>query len=720
MKNFWKKCVTGGITVFMFATCNLFSNHSEDEPSGNGSPVKIDPSIQYQTFDGFGTAMAWWGNIVGELDEPARSEIIDLVFSPTNGLGFTMCKYYIGSCENPECPYNKPNGEKHLVVGREMDGYTDPLTRLYDWNRDAAQRYVMQYVLANYNITRVEANSLTAPYYMTNSGCVSGTPKTAGKATCNLRDDCFDAFADYLTEIIKHFRDYWNIDFATISPFGEPEQNSFWLTPNNQEGCYYTVEQQDRLIKSLHASLVSKGLSTSISAHDAFNVADAVPMYKGYSAEALSYLGALGSHAYWGSLSNRYTFRDYVQSKDMYSVMTESCHWAGAKICDYQSMTPALNMAFQITTDLRDMGAKLWQAFEPVHDRCHNELFNSTWGAIQVYYYDYEDANHVLKKGDYTISKQFYGMANYTRFITQGYRIIDANDPYTLAALSPKGDLVIVTYNTGSNSKTYNFDLTKFTSPGSNVERYRTTYHQNLEKIANLSISNGSFSDILPAESITTYVISDVVYTGERCKNVNDNVVGTGIGRIEYIGSGWDYYQYPSQTHQWPNPLQATDYYQNLGLYGNDNHWSGAINNFCQIQFVGDRIRLYGAKDPSHGIGSITIDNGQEALVDYYAPSRQDNVLIYESPVLPAGQHTLKLMVTGTKNVLSTYNTITVDRFQIVNGAISGDSTTASNSTVDSTSTSEGGIPDDSGVNVWVSKLRHLDLSQVMCSEIIK
>ena len=157
-----------------------------------------------------------------------------------------------------------------------------------------------------------------------------------------------------------------------------------------------------------------------------------------------------------------------------------------------------------------------------------------------------------------------------------------------------------------------------------------------------------------------------------------------------------------------------------MGLYGNDNHWSGAINNFCQIQFVGDRIRLYGAKDPSHGIGSITIDNGQEALVDYYAPSRQDNVLIYESPVLPAGQHTLKLMVTGTKNVLSTYNTITVDRFQIVNGAISGDSTTASNSTVDSTSTSEGGIPDDSGVNVWVSKLRHLDLSQVMCSEIIK
>lgn len=668
MKTFWEKYVAGGIVVIMFATCNLFSKHNTDELSGN--PVKIDPSIQYQTFEGFGTSMAWWGNIIGELGEPARSKIIDLVFSPTNGMGFTICKYYIGSCENPDCSYNKPNGKKHLAIGREMDGYTDPLTRLYDWNRDAAQRYVMQYVLNKYKITRVEANCLSAPYYMTNSGCVSGTPKTAGTATCNLRDDCFDAFADYLTEIIKHFRDHWGIDFATISPFGEPEQNTFWLTPNNQEGCYYTVEQQDRFIKSLQTSLVSKGLSTSISANDAFDVGAAVPAYKEYSTQALSYLGALGAHAYCGSLSQRYMFRDYVHTKDMYSVMTESCHWAGSEILDYQSMIPALNMAFQITTDLRDMGVRVWEAWEPVHDRCHNELYSSTWGGIQVYYYDYADANRVLKKGDYTISKQFYGMANYTRFITQGYKIIEANDPYTLTALGPNGNLIIVTYNTGSSSKIYDFDLTKFTSPGLRVERYRTTHNKDLEKIANLTIFNGSFSDIIPAESITTYVISGTAYTGELCKNVNDNVMGIGIGYVNYVGGGWGYYQYPSQYAYWPNPLQATNYYQTWGqLYENDNHWTGAANDYCQIQFVGDRIRLYGAKDPSHGIGGITVDNGQEVLVDYYAPSRQDNVLIYESSIFPVGQHTLKLRVTGTKNALSTYNTITVDRFQIVNGA---------------------------------------------------
>ena len=68
----------------------------------------------------------------------------------------------------------------------------------------------------------------------------------------NLRDDQYDAFADYLTEVVKHYRDEWGITFRTLNPLNEPSSD-WWKKGNMQEGSHFTMRNRPRLSrKSLH------------------------------------------------------------------------------------------------------------------------------------------------------------------------------------------------------------------------------------------------------------------------------------------------------------------------------------------------------------------------------------------------------------------------------------------------------------------------------------
>jgi lysophospholipase L1-like esterase len=106
------------------------------------------------------------------------------------------------------------------------------------------------------------------------------------------------------------------------------------------------------------------------------------------------------------------------------------------------------------------------------------------------------------------------------------------------------------------------------------------------------------------------------------------------------------------------------------GAYQNDNHWSGTANSYYQVPFSGTQARLYGARAPWHGIAAVSIDGGAETNVDTYAAARADGVLLWSSPLLAAGPHTLKVRVTGSKHANSTNTSVAADRVDIVNGGL--------------------------------------------------
>ncbi|SFJ53935.1 Glycosyl hydrolase family 26 [Paenibacillus sp. UNC496MF] len=147
------------------------------------------------------------------------------------------------------------------------------------------------------------------------------------------------------------------------------------------------------------------------------------------------------------------------------------------------------------------------------------------------------------------------------------------------------------------------------------------------------------------AASTWTVVTADrVAVTAATQTTINDATTGTGLNQYEYAGSGW-----------------STSTGSSV-KYNGDDHYSGTTNDYYQLRFNGTRIELYGTKDAHHGIAAVSIDGGAETTVDFYAASRIDNTLIWTSQTLAAGNHIVKVRVTGNKNAASIWTVITADR----------------------------------------------------------
>lgn len=109
------------------------------------------------------------------------------------------------------------------------------------------------------------------------------------------------------------------------------------------------------------------------------------------------------------------------------------------------------------------------------------------------------------------------------------------------------------------------------------------------------------------------------------------------------------------------------------GKYQGDDHYSSATGDTYTVSFRGERIELYGATAPHHGIAAISLDGAAEQDVDFYAATRAEQVLLYSSPTLAAGAHTLTVRVSGRKNAASSGTVVTADRADVCETAAAPD-----------------------------------------------
>ncbi len=133
---------------------------------------------------------------------------------------------------------------------------------------------------------------------------------------------------------------------------------------------------------------------------------------------------------------------------------------------------------------------------------------------------------------------------------------------------------------------------------------------------------------------------------------VNDNTTGTADNQFEFVGS-WGY--------------NSNSPYN----YLSDCHFSMAANDYYQVRFYGTQIKLYSEFQDIAGIAAVSVDGGSETTVDFYSSTHTGNTLVYTSPVLAAGEHILKVRITGNKNANSGGVWIVADRVDIISGAAS-------------------------------------------------
>ncbi|TYP79865.1 O-glycosyl hydrolase [Paenibacillus methanolicus] len=474
---FERKVVAGMLAIPLIMSAGFGSGGlgGGETASAAAYTAVVNPSVQYQTWEGWGTSLAWWANVVGGAPEAVRTDYANRLFSPTSGLGFNIVRYNIGGGENPAYP-------NHMEYRARVPGFKTSETAAYDWTRDSNQRWLLSAAKSRIPSGEfiAEAFANSPPWWMTKSGSVTGGTDAAE----NLKDDMYDEFADYLTTVTQHFRDSWGITFRTLSPANEPSSN-YWYFGNRQEGNRMYPANQEKMIGYLYDSLIQKGLSTRVSAPEETSIDLARNTINSYSATTKSKLVQYNTHTYGGS--DRVGLNTAAGGKRLWN----SEHGDG----DGTGITMARNIQWDIKY-MKNTAWVYWQAVETP----------GGWGMIET------DLNNV--SGDrsvYTVTKKYHVMSQWTKYIRPGYKIIDISNNDSIAAYDAAGKkLVIVTVNDSSSSNSYTYDLSAFNMTSSAVSGTRTSGTENAAALAGLSLSGKSFTQTQPSKSVSSFVITGV------------------------------------------------------------------------------------------------------------------------------------------------------------------------------------------------------------------
>jgi hypothetical protein len=80
------------------------------------------------------------------------------------------------------------------------------------------------------------------------------------------------------------------------------------------------------------------------------------------------------------------------------------------------------------------------------------------------------------------------------------------------------------------------------------------------------------------------------------------------------------------------------------------------------LRFSGMRVRIYGVLGAKGGLCSVTLDGrAAGAALDFYAPRVRTGTLVYTSPLMPSGAHTLLLRATGRHDARSSGAYVNLD-----------------------------------------------------------
>lgn len=239
--------------------------------------IAVDAGATRQAFQGFGTSLAWWANVVGGFPDAIRGRVLDLVFSRDKGLGFQVARFNIGGSgwATPDAPNLRPGGN--------VPSFLAPDGKTYDWAQDPGQTWVLL-AARDRGAKTFEAFSNSPPYWMTKSGRASGGPDPKAD---NLAPANYTAFAAYLARVVRHFGDEYGLRFTTLDPFNEPSTD-YWRAGNVQEGCHFDRDSQWAFLPVLGRALKAAGAGgVALATSDETNIADADKSFKAMTPAAL-------------------------------------------------------------------------------------------------------------------------------------------------------------------------------------------------------------------------------------------------------------------------------------------------------------------------------------------------------------------------------------------------------------------------------------------------
>lgn len=422
---------------------------AQQAPPSAERPVSITlrPAIDRPgtEFEGWGTALAWFANVTGGWPEPDRARLADLFYG-VEGLGWTIARYNIGGGNAADTPpYLRTGGAvpgfwRRPRDARGADWWRAEDPAMWDWSADANQRWWLDAIRARVPEPIFEAFSNSPPWFMTVSGRVSGAEKGTDD---NLRPGQEGVFATYLARVVEELERRHRIHFRTLSPFNEPNTD-YWHAANRQEGAHWSPKRQVAMIEATARALKARGLATVIAAPDETNSHLFVEDWAAYPPAARALVGQLNVHSY--DVVHQTAVRDIARAAGIRLWMSENDTPLARDPEDFEGMASALAFAEHVVLDLKRLEPAAWIFWQAVEElSARDGQPGSNWGLVKADLAAPDKGPHRLH-----VTAKYWVMAQFSRYIRPGYRLVPVDDLDTAGALSPDGrTLVLVHVNPG-------------------------------------------------------------------------------------------------------------------------------------------------------------------------------------------------------------------------------------------------------------------------------
>ena len=493
-----------------------------------------------QTIRHFGASDAWSMQTIGLWpDTTEQVKVADWLFSldtipaPSNspsfgggrgevgqplGIGLSLWRFNLGAGSAEQGRESQINRSTRTECFLQPDGS-------YDWTRQAGQRRFLQ-LAKERGVPHFLAFLNSPPVYFTQNGLATNTGRDG---TLNLRDDCYDRFAQFIVTALRGLEEHDGIHFDYVCPVNEPDGHWNWQGPK-QEGSPATNREIARLAKTLNSqfstlnsqfSVLSSQFSTLNSQFSTLNSQILLPessdlrcllgiyqtdWQRGNTIRTLfspdSTATCLGDlphvpriilgHSYWTNTPVPYMKRIRQQLRD-------TCRHYGVKF--WQSELCIMSNDEEIGGgggyDFT-MKTALYVARVIHHDLCYADAESWSWwracggdykdGLIRVY-------DREQRARD---SRLLWSLGNYSRFVRPGavrYDVEGPEDPYGLmvsAYRNQDGTWVVVAINYSQREQPF--------SVAGHWRAYRTSDAEG-ETLRPVPVA-----PLLPPRSITTFV----------------------------------------------------------------------------------------------------------------------------------------------------------------------------------------------------------------------
>ena len=459
-------------------------------------------SLAPRPFQGWGTSLCWWCHRLGFDDELSQSAA-DLFYSE-KGLGLNIMRYNIGGGDDPT--------HNHITrTDSKIPGWVklnEKGEKIFTPDADKNQLNVLRRCIeASGDEAFVEAFSNSPPYFMTVSGCSSGSHNAVSD---NLKSECVTEFAEYLADVCEHMEKEMGIKIGSLAAMNEPNTDYWKQYSRKQEGCHFDAgESQNRILIATSKAMKEKGLShVHITAGDETNCKLQLLACKKFSKEAWSHIDRISVHTYskaWKRLG------DYAIRHNIPLWMTETDWSSSVKLCK-NGMGPGLWFGKKIIQDLTLLSPQAWVMWQVIGSYTGSEPFDGNYDGPQVDMTKgfWGVASCDFDKREILLSQKYYCFGQFSRYIRPGMTVLPI-DKLTVGAYNKdEHKLVIVAVNDKSRERKLNLDLKEF-SPEGDIEVIRTSGSleegEHWAKLPCEALENQALSTVLKPYSITTFII---------------------------------------------------------------------------------------------------------------------------------------------------------------------------------------------------------------------